>query len=275
MKILLSIGLAASVLVLLFFSVQPSSSQPVKGQSVITSTADTTIAVSTTVEWSCNGHVAFGLPGREDQLLCREGYAVGYDYERKVPSWVAYLITKESVEKKYKRSNKFKVDKDLPENSRATLADYKGSGYDRGHMAPAATVDFSEESMQESFLLSNMTPQLPGFNRQGWKHLETYVRDWAEVRGALYVVTGALFESEVVTIGDHVNIPSSFYKVIFAPDQSDAIAFIVPHRKIAKADLPGFIVTIDQVEQRTGLDFISALSDDLESDIEDNVALMW
>lgn len=114
--------------------------------------------------WSCNGHVVFGVPGTADQLLCREGYAVGYDYDRKVALWVAYHLTKESVEQKYKRSNRFKEDEEIPEVHRSTLGDYKGTGYDRGHMAPAATVDFSETSMQESFLLTNMAPQLPGLN---------------------------------------------------------------------------------------------------------------
>ena len=225
--------------------------------------------------WECNGHVALGVPGAADQLLCREGYAVGYDYDRKVPIWVAYHLTREGVEKKYKRSNRFKVDKEIPEAYRSTLSDYKGSGYDRGHMAPAATVDFSETSMQESFLLTNMTPQLPGFNRQGWRYLEAYIRDWAVGRGNLYVVTGSLFDGEIETIGDHVSIPTGFFKVVYDPAAEDGIAFIVPHRNISKAEVPSFIVSIDEVEARTGFDFISLLPDDLEDDIEDDVEVMW
>lgn len=150
--------------------------------------------------WECNGHVAFGLPRSVDQLLCHEGYAVGYDSEKKVPSWVAYHITKENVEKKYKRSNRFKEDAEIVEAHRATLRDYKGSGYDRGHMAPAATIDFSKSSMQESFLMTNMTPQLPGLNRQGWRYLEASVRDWVADRGDLYVVTGVLFDCSATII---------------------------------------------------------------------------
>ena len=86
----------------------------------------------------------YGIPGPEDQLLCREGYAVGYDYDRKVPSWVAYRLTPESVNKRFERSNKFKEDPEIPNQYRSTLSDYKGSGYDRGHMAASATVDFGD-----------------------------------------------------------------------------------------------------------------------------------
>jgi len=225
--------------------------------------------------WQCNGHVTFGVPGTEDQLLCREGYAVGYDYDRKVPTWVAYHLTKESVDVKFRRSNRFREDLEIPEKYRSTLSDYKGSGYDRGHMAPAATVDFSEISMQESFLLTNMTPQLPGLNRQGWRYLEAYVREWAADRGDLYVVTGSLFDGEIKTIGNNVSIPSSFFKVIFDPEKQDGIAFIVPHRNISKAEIPDFIVSIDEVENRTGLDFLALLPDALEDDIEDDIEAMW
>lgn len=230
---------------------------------------------STVFSWECNGHVAFGVPGAADQLLCREGYAVGYDYDKKVPIWVAYHLTENSVERKYERSNRFHEDEEIPAAYRSTLSDYKGSGYDRGHMAPAATVDFSKTSMQESFLLTNMTPQLPGFNRQGWRYLEAFVREWAIDRGDLYVVTGSLFDGEIETIGNNVSVPSSFFKVVFDPEKEDGIAFLVPHRDIAKAEIPSFIVSIDEVENQTGLDFLALLPDTLEDDIEDNIATMW
>ena len=225
--------------------------------------------------WQCNGHVAFGIPGNTDQLLCRKGYAVGYDYTRKIPIWVAYHISAESVEPKFKRSNHFREDDEVPESFRSTLSDYKGSGYDRGHMAPAATVDFSKESMEESFLLTNMAPQLPGLNRQGWRYLEAYIREWAVNRGDLYVVSGALFDQDPTVIGDGVNVPNRFYKVVYDPTEKDAIAFIVPHRKFTKSEIPNFIVSIDEVEAQSGFDFLSKLPDALEDDIEDDVATMW
>ena len=85
-------------------------------------------------------------------------YAVGYDYDRKVPSWIAYRLTPDSVNKRFERSNKFKEDPEIPVQYRSILSDYKGSGYDRGHMAASATVDFTFEAMMGSFLLTNIAP---------------------------------------------------------------------------------------------------------------------
>lgn len=225
--------------------------------------------------FSCNGHVAYGIPGPDDQFLCREGYAVGYDYDTKVPTWVAYRLTPESVNKKFERSNKFKEDIEIPPIYRSVLSDYKGSGYDRGHMVASATVDFSYNAMMESFLLSNIAPQLPGLNRQGWKYLEAYVREWVNERGELYVVTGTLFVDSHDVIGNGVHIPTHFYKVIFDPVTMDVIAFLVPHRPISKSELPEFIVSVDEVELQTGLDFNNFLDDALEDDIENDVEGMW
>ena len=223
----------------------------------------------------CKGHLAYGIPGLEDQFLCREGYAVGYDYDKKVPTWVAYRLTPESVNKKFKRSNKFKEDVDIPVQYRSTLSDYRGSGYDRGHMAPSATVDSSYNAMVESFLLSNMTPQLPGLNRQGWRYLESYIREWTNERGELYVVTGDMFKGEHGIIGNGVHVPSHFYKVVYDSVSQDAIAFLIPQANISKSDIPGFIVSVDEVEHRTGLDFNNLLDDAMEDDMEDDVEEMW
>jgi len=225
--------------------------------------------------YRCNGHVAYGIPGPEDQLLCRESYTVGYDYDKKSPTWVAYRLTPDSVNQRYKRSNKFKTDTEIPVQYRSKLSDYKGSGYDRGHMAASATVDSSYNAMMESFLLSNMTPQLPGLNRQGWRYLEQYIREWTNERGELYIVTGAIFIGEHSVIGNGVHVPTHFYKIVFDPAGLDAIAFLVPHRAISKGELPGFIVSVDEVEQLTGLDFNSLLDDTVEDYIEDDVEAMW
>ena len=232
-------------------------------------------AIKSASTFRCNGHVAYGIPGPEDQHLCREGYAVGYDYDRKIPAWVAYRLTPDSVNKKFQRSNKFKIDTEIPIQYQSKLSDYRGSGYDRGHMAASATVDCSYKAMMESFLLSNMTPQLPGFNRQGWKYLESYVREWTNERGELYVVTGVIFEGNYAIIGNGVHVPTHFYKVIYDSVSQDAIAFIVPHRAVSKKELSVFIVSVDEVESRTGLDFNSLLEDALEDDIEDDIEEMW
>ena len=218
---------------------------------------------------TCGQHLDKGMPStNSDQFLCRHGYAVGYNYDTKNADWVAYHITAESVNITNKRSNTFKEDTEMPDYARSTLADYKGSGYDRGHLAPSATMDFTRESMQQSFLMSNMSPQLPGFNRVGWRVLEEHVRDLANEYNELYVVTGPIYEGNEGTIGNGVVIPSAFYKVILDPSFDEAIAFIVPHRDVSSSELANFITTIDEVERQTGLDFFAQTPDSIEDNME-------
>lgn len=225
---------------------------------------------------TCGEHLVKGMPSNNsDQVLCRTGYAVGYNYQTKNADWVAYHVTKESVNAQFKRSNNFKADAELPEYAQSTLSDYSKSGYDRGHLAPSAAMDFSQQSMQESFLLSNMSPQLPGFNRVGWRLLEEHVRDLANEYQELYVVTGPIYEGNEASIGDGVVIPSAFYKVILDPYYNDAIAFIVPHRDVSGSELVNFVTTIDDVEDRTNLDFFANTSDDIENSMEAMLWEMW
>lgn len=223
----------------------------------------------------CHQHLEKGTPNNSDQVLCRDGYAVGYNYQNKVSNWVAYHITKESVNTFYKRSNNFRIDKELPTSFRATSNDYSKTGYDRGHLAPSGTMDISKESMQQSFLMSNMAPQLPGFNRGGWKGLEEKVREWANTYNELYVVSGPIWDGSESYIGNGVYVPKRFYKVILDPNYNEAIAFILPHRKISSSELSSFITTVDKVEQATQIDFFSELPDDVEDKVEAQVWDMW
>ncbi|HDM8058694.1 DNA/RNA non-specific endonuclease [Vibrio harveyi] len=222
-----------------------------------------------TLAETCGQHLDKGMPStNSDQFLCRDGYAVGYNYDTKNADWVSYHITAESVNITNKRSNSFKEDTEMPDYARSTLADYKGSGYDRGHLAPSATMDFTRESMKQSFLMSNMSPQLPGFNRVGWRVLEEHVRDLANEYNELYVVTGPIYQGNEGTIGNGVVIPSAFYKVILDPSFDEAIAFIVPHRDVSSSELANFITTIDEVERQTGLDFFAQTPDSIEDNME-------
>ncbi|RIW14944.1 DNA/RNA non-specific endonuclease [Vibrio harveyi] len=222
-----------------------------------------------TLAETCGQHLDKGMPStNSDQFLCRDGYAVGYNYDTKNADWVAYHITAESVNITNKRSNSFKEDTEMPDYARSTLADYKGSGYDRGHLAPSATMDFTRESMKQSFLMSNMSPQLPGFNRVGWRVLEEHVRDLANEYNELYVVTGPIYQGNEGTIGNGVVLPSAFYKVILDPSFDEAIAFIVPHRDVSSSELANFITTIDEVERQTGLDFFAQTPDSIEDNME-------
>lgn len=219
----------------------------------------------------CKEHVKYGAPSQNPILLCRLGFALSFNTEQKVPDWVAYHLTSEKVHGTHPRVNAFRADDDLPQGKRSELKDYKNSGFDRGHMAPAGSMKWDQRAMRESFLLSNMAPQIGiGFNRHIWKTLEEKVRKWTDEREELYVVTGPIYASpDPQQIGPNdVSVPTHFYKVIFDPIRVEAIAFILPNKKLRTNDLPTFIKSVDQVETETGLDFLSELEDTVENLVE-------
>ncbi len=227
----------------------------------------------------CEEHVKYGAPSQNPVLLCRLGYVLSHDSNYKVPEWVAYHLTREKMTGTHPRSDDFRADPDLNPGERAELKDYKGSGYDRGHMAPAAAMKWDARAMSESFFLSNMAPQVGiGFNRHIWRSLEGKVRKWTKENEELYVVTGPVFASDIPEyIGDNnVAVPTHFYKVIFNPTRCDVIAFILPNKKLKTKDLPNYITSVDEVENLTGLDFLSKLDDEVEDMIEARVQPgMW
>ncbi len=223
----------------------------------------------------CPQHTRYGLPSTGPTLLCRTGYALSHNSRRKVPDWVAYHVSRQKLSYgKVPRSNDFRADTDLPPGRRAELSDYRGSGYDRGHMAPAAVMKWSRQAMSESFLLSNIAPQVgPGFNRGIWRILEKRVRQWAWQRGDLYVITGpAYLGGRPKTLGKNsVAVPSHYYKIIFDPVRVEAIAFLLPNRRLPSSSLPQFLTSIDKIEQVTGLDFLNKLDDRVEVLVERSI----
>jgi endonuclease G len=170
----------------------------------------------------------------------------------------------------FKRTNNFRQDKKVSTGS-ASLADYRKSGYERGHLAPAGDMKLSYNMMSESFLLSNISPQNPSFNKGGWKTLEKLVRSWAS-KSSLYITTGGILSDLTLNkIGkNNVSIPNRFYKIIFNPNNQEVISFIMPNSKINK-DLDYYIVTVDAIEEITGIDFLSDLDDEIENKIESKI----
>ncbi|MFA0809426.1 DNA/RNA non-specific endonuclease [Microbulbifer epialgicus] len=237
------------------------------------------VSVGNVHAFECKDHLLLGLPGESDQTLCRIGYAVGYNYEHQTPDWVAYKLTRNSVTTDaVKRQNWFRADNDIPKEFQANLNDYKGSGYDRGHLAPAASMDFSYAAMKESFLLTNIVPQKPGFNRYDlgkygvWGALEDYVRKWAIRRGEVFVVTGPVYKETIDIIGDGIEVPSHYFKIIYDAEYKASIAFLIPHVENTAVRLPKYITSIDCIESLTGLDVLNAINDADENDIENGVA---
>ncbi|WP_421243063.1 DNA/RNA non-specific endonuclease [Aeromonas enteropelogenes] len=223
----------------------------------------------------CGDHVRFGTPAGSDQELCRQGYAAGYNYDYKVANWVSYRMTAESAQGKVKRKDAFAEDKEVPVAFRATLADYKRSGYDRGHQAPAADMAATEVTMKQSFLLTNMTPQLPALNQKAWRILEEKVRQWAIAREDVQVITGPVFTHSEEYIGNGVMIPSAYYKIVMDPARLQAIAFIMPQEDIPTSQIANYRVSVREVEEQTQLDFFSDMPYEQQETLEARVSPMW
>ena len=119
------------------------------------------------------------LEDRAEQIIKHEGYTVSYNKNWRLPNWVAYELIRDELRGTVSRTDKFVVDPYVNGVS-ATNADYRRSGFDRGHMAPAADMTWSETAMKESFYFSNMCPQNPGLNRGAWKDLEESIRKWVK-----------------------------------------------------------------------------------------------
>lgn len=200
------------------------------------------------------------------------GFTLCYREKYEQAEWVAYEINTEELVKATGRTDDFRPDPKISTGS-ASLADYKGSGYDRGHLAPAADLAYSTETMSESFYMSNMSPQTGGLNRGVWKDLEAQVREWTEQFGSVYVVSGPILEKDSYpTIGpNEVAVPEYYYKVLFAPEGKDGkpqmIGFLMPNEKL-KDDFLAFAVPVDEIESRTGLDFFHSLDESSQSALE-------
>ena len=212
--------------------------------------------------------------GGKGEIIEHTGYTLSYREEYEVPEWVAYELTREEVTTlAVERKDNFREDKAVGTGS-ATLQDYKKSGYDRGHMAPAADFRWSAEAMDDTFYLSNMCPQTHAFNAGIWSDLESAIRSMAYEDGSIYVGTGpVLTDGPYDTIGENkVAVPSYFYKVVldYSEPTLKAIGFILPHEN-SKNPLSYFAVTVDEVEERPGLDFFPLLPDSTEEKLESSL----
>ena len=209
-----------------------------------------------------------------DQIISHTGYSLLYNEKYKQANWVAYELTSEETNKIFERSNKFISDPKV-KSVNAFNKDYASSGYDRGHLAPAADMGWSASTMIESFYYSNMSPQQPGFNRGIWKKLEELVRTWAIENKAVYVVTGPVLAKGLSTIGyNKIAVPNYYYKVIldYQKPNIKGIGFILPNES-SKSLLQNYAVSIDSVEKVTGIDFFYLLKDQEEDLIEKELCI--
>ena len=205
------------------------------------------------------------------------GYATSYNHQHFQPNWVAYTLSKEKLNGEAERTNDFKVDPKIVPPT-ANTKDYTKSGFDRGHLAPAADMSWSPQAMRESFFMSNISPQAPKFNRGIWKKLEEKVRTWAKTKSTLFIITGPILSPDLnQKIGkmNKITIPKLFFKSIADTSHNGkGIAFIM---KNEGSDLPlsHFVVTIDSLEKLIHRDLYPKIPQKKQTNIERKTDLMY
>jgi endonuclease G len=242
-------------------------------------------------------HLPWGVPiasefATGEHLLIQTDYILDYDNDLQVPLWAAYRLTAADIDAKRNRTECFRPDPRLAQEAAADCADYDEPIFDRGHLVPNADMTRSEAAMINTYLFSNMTPQYANFNRIIWSRLEGLVRDWAKTRGAIYVISGTIFDrdnddwrdldeaAEFVAPTLRVAIPTAFYKIIVAPTANslDSITLLLPHATEKHTGREGLnylethITSIDRIETLTGVDFFPEFDEQSEEQLEATIA---
>jgi len=183
----------------------------------------------------------------EEVTLKNRFYQLIWDNDRRSPVQTKHLL--HDSEKKLSRAGMYYKD-DKRVDSFSTKS-YRYSGYDRGHLVPAGDMNFSKAALKSTFLMTNMTPQRPEFNRGSWKNLEMQIRSWR--RKKLEVITGVLFhpDGKIEPANGKIPVPDAFYKIIYCPQRQDSIAFILPN-KANHQPLHHYTVDRKELEKLTG-----------------------
>lgn len=205
-----------------------------------------------------------------ERFVAHRYYMLSFDTTLQQARWVSYTLKAYHGDKE-ERSNSFKVDPLLARwTNHAGI--YAKSGYDRGHLAPAADFVFSDTAMQETFLYSNMSPQFPVFNRGIWKKVETTVRAWADDFDSLWIVTGPVWQSDSLAASFQLPVASHFYKVVvcFRDSSYSVGGFLVPHAA-SQQPSTNYLVSVNEIEALTGIDFFLQLSSQSHENAEAKV----
>ena len=209
------------------------------------------------------------LKGKSEIVLTRKGYTVSYNVDNKIPNWVAWHLTSEHVDGKYKRTGGYQEDTDVPK-PRATKEDYDSTRWSHGHMCPAADNKWDKTSIRESNLLTNICPQDRSLNSGLWNAIERNCRKWAVEYGDLYIACGPVLLNRVhETIGENkIVVPEAFFKVILCLNpKPKAIGFIIRNNE-GKKKRDQYVNTVDEVERITSIDFFPSLPDEIENEVE-------
>lgn len=231
-------------------------------------------------------NVLWGIAGARGTILNKEYFFINHNDDWKIPYWVAYYLSSSNLQGTARRTNDFRPDPQLSIGSRSELEDYRHSGYDRGHNAPAAAFKRSRDAMSTTFFLSNMSPQTPRLNRNIWRILEEQVRDMVMEEGEAWIVTGNVFldpDSQFVDpsefIGsNNVAVPTHCFKAILSTNENGIFsmyAFMLPNQREYIPGTPAdYLITVDRLEQITGYDFFPDLDDDIENRLE-SIPSIW
>lgn len=222
-----------------------------------------------------NHEVKYEIPqltaNRSQQIIEHFAYTVSYNHDWLIPNWVAYELTNHEASGELPRSKHFLPDP-LVLGEPVVTKDYSNSGYDRGHMAPAGDMKWSEQAMRESFYMTNICPQNHSSNAGDWKDLEEFARDLARQYKSIYICCGPIVTDASNTIGiqRHIVVPQYFYKVFLrykADGSWTSIGFILPNAA-GNRPLMTYMHSVNEVEQLTGIDFFYNLPDSIEKIIE-------
>ena len=222
--------------------------------------------------------VLMELPAMEanEIIIEHKGYTLSYNRELRIPNWVAYELTDEETRGDNQRADRmFRMDPDL-KGTQAMREDYSGSGWTKGHMAPAADFRWDGDAMDETFYLTNVCPQSEELNGGDWEYLERQVRSWARKYGKVWVVSGPIVGKDYQTIGERdVAIPESFFKAVMIHDglSYSSIAFVMGNDS-ARYYLRDCAISVNDLEDKTGLDFFPALDDRFEEEVESGYSLL-
>jgi endonuclease G len=205
-------------------------------------------------------------------LINHTYYTLSYAGTHRQSEFAYYWLSPESIQGKQARTDNFRIDPNVKSNPVSSTA-YSGSGYDRGHLCPAADMALNLTAMSETFYMSNMSPMTPSFNRGIWSSLEEWVRIAALANGGVYVATGPILSANCGTLAGGITVPCTFYKIAFKDGPNPKmIGFIMANAGSTRA-LKSFAVSIDEIERSTGLDFFPQLADEIENKLEGVVNL--
>jgi len=200
-------------------------------------------------------------------------YTLSYSSTHRQAEFSSYFLSPASIQGGQERTDDFRVDPKVKTNP-VKSTDYQGSGYDRGHLCPAADMALNVTAMSETFFMSNMSPMTPSFNRGIWSKLEDWVREAALQEGGLFVVTGPVLSKSCGSIKQFITIPCSFYKIVFKGGSNPKMLGFLLSNAGASGSVQQFVVSIDALEQQTGIDFFPQLADEIEQSLESKVSLL-